>query len=383
MRILLENIDKIQYLVVQYKRIIPFYTFKLMGDFDMDNLRRGILLFTALLFFAATVIGFILSLDYYDTATVMEAVPDWHYDGQKVSAEDAEGKGLVNENILVVIGDEGDEHSEIMFITNYNSEKNKMSFIYVPKDMKYSLNVKNIPGGKFSGKSSYNSGTMSQLYSRFGGKYSADIMSYMFDVPVDNYVFLSFNDCKTLFNGFTGQDKGLLFNFPVKVTNVEEDVSLSAGEQYFDGDMAIDLLRFYKTADGIYDNSLLQYYDGTDLKRIDMVKKFMADFLDSQLLGDSVNKYYLDNFAKISYESVIKKCDTNITSALADAVQKSLSNIKEDSVSFYILDYKTADNNEFLLEHTGCLKDITNNDSSKHKSLSKEATSKVISEKFN
>jgi len=348
----------------------------------MDNLRRGILLFTAFLFLSIVVIGFVLALNYYDTAAVMESVPDWHYDGEKVSEDDGTGSSGVNENVLVIIGDEGVENSEIMFVSNYDSVDKTITFMYIPKNMKYSLNVRDIPGGKFSGKSSYNTGTMSQLYSRFGGEFSADILSYMFDITIDNYVFLSFNDCKTLFNGFTGQDKGLLFNFPVKVSNVEMNVSLEAGEQYFDGDMAVDLLRFWKTSDNEYDNNLLQYYDGTDLKRIEMVKKFTNAFMKSQLLGSSVNKYYINNFSKIAYDTVIKNCDTNISGSFVLNVQKTIGNMDGNSVTFYVLDSKVAASDVFLCEYNGCFKDITSDDSSKYKSLSKDDTLKAIAEKF-
>ncbi|MBQ8164936.1 MAG: LCP family protein [Clostridia bacterium] len=337
----------------------------------MDNLRRAILLFTVFMFLSITVIGFVLSLDYYKTASAMEAVPAWNYNGEQISVENKNETEFVKENILVIIGDEGVENSEIMFVSQYDAELNTMSFIYIPKDMKYYLNVdtlkkimsENSDDGESAVKSynkTYNLGTMSQLYSRFEGEVTSDIVSYMLNIPIDSYVFFSFNDCCNLFNGFIGADKGLLFNFPVYASNVEMGISINSGEQFFDGKSAVELMRFYKTSDNEYSSYMMQYYDGTDIKRIEMVKQFTKTFLESQLLGDSVNSYYIDNFYDLAYERVIKSCKTNIRSSFVQSVQSTIRNIKPESVSFYILGYKTADNNAFLYEYTNSLKDITN-----------------------
>lgn len=348
----------------------------------MDNLRRGILLFTAFLFVAITVIGFVLALNYYDTAAEKERVPNWNYDGEVVvnQADNAAKKN--NNNVLVIIGDKGAEHSDLMFVANYDAEKKGMSFVYIPKDMQYSVEANSIPSPKKSYSSSYNIGTVSQLYSRFKGEDTVKIVSYMLDISIDRYLYLSFNDCEKLFNGFTLYEKdGLYFDMPVSVSNENLGISIEIKkdkDKWFDGKTAVELMRFYQTADGVYDNELLKYYDGTDLKRIDMVQKLTETFIKTQFFGSNSSKdYYIKNFYDIAYKKVISSCETNIDDAYVNNFQSVLGSIEPSSISFYVLKCDTAKNNSLQYVFTDCLYDYAS-----AKVLTADDSKAVLNEKF-
>lgn len=349
----------------------------------MDNLRRGILLFTAVLFLSVAVMGFILSLNYYNTKVEKEAVPDWQYTGEKVTNEFYSKSESPVKNVLVIIGDKGVEHSELMFVTNYDPVDKTVSFIYVPKDMKYSLDVKNIPLSSKTYSSSYNTGTASQLYSRFKGEDTAKIISYSLDVSIDHYVFLSFSDCGKLFDNFAGL--GMKFNVPVKLTNSELGISIDSGENTFSGTSAVQLMRFYKTQNDEYDSELMKYYDGTDIKRIEMVKKFTNAFLSSKILGDDLEQsqyVLLNEFYTRAYENVIKKCDTNIDGDYINGFADLMKSIDPSSVSFYLMNCDVSEYDSSTLMYTDCLKNFTSDDSKNHFILSEEDTKNVIAEKF-
>lgn len=353
----------------------------ILGDFYMDNLRRGILLFTAVLFLSVAVIGFILSLNYYDTKVEKESVPDWQYTGEKVTNDFYSKSESLVKNVLVIIGDKGVKESELMFVANYDTVDKTTSFIYVPKDVKYSLDVKNIPLSNASYSSSYNTGKACQLYSRFKGEDATKIVSYTLDVDIDYYLYLSFSDCEKLFDNFATYS--LSFDVPVKLSNSELGISIEPGKQLFHGKKAIDLMRFYKTPDDVYDSELLKYYDGTDVKRIEMVKKLMNTFLSSQFFGENPYKsHYLNNFYKLAYEDVIKNCDTNIDGEYINDFKDLLPSLSSSSVSFYLMNCDVSGYESSTLMYTGCLKNFTSDDSKNHFVLSEQETEKVIAEKF-
>lgn len=348
----------------------------------MDNLRRGILLFTAFLFIAITVIGFVLALNYYDTAVEKERVPNWNYDGEILENQADKTANKNSNNVLVIIGDKGAEHSELMFVANYDAEKKGMSFVYIPKDMQYSIEANSIPSPKKSYSTSYNIGTVSQLYSRFKGEDTVKIISYMLDISIERYLFLSFNDCEKLFNGFTLYEKdGLYFDMPVSVSNENLGISIEIKkdkDKWFDGKTAVELMRFYQTDDGIYDNELLKYYDGTDLKRIDMVQKLTETFIKTQFFGSNNSKdYYINNFYDIAYKKVISSCEKNIDDAYVNNFQSILGTIEPSSISFYVLKCDTAKNNAFQYVFTDCLYDYAN-----AKVLTADDSIAVLNEKF-
>lgn len=297
----------------------------------MDNLRRAILVFSAAVFVAAAVIGYLLALDYYNASDT--AVQDLEYSGTKYTPSDdgenskqPENAGFTD-NILFIVGDGRTNSSELITIVNFDSEAKKITLLYVPCDMKYSLSG--------SGQSITN-GVLRDFYASRGGDQTALLLSGLFGVNITKYIYMDFSEYATFINHFTSRDRGVEFDLPVALSGKEPGgaaYTLQAGKQYFDGTMAKHLAMFYKAEEDVYSAALLKYYDGSQTCRINMMAAFNNAFLNQKMIAPS-ESYYSENYYSLM-DSVRSSCVTNLSASDLTAICAALPSFEKGCVSSY------------------------------------------------
>lgn len=296
----------------------------------MDNLRRAILLFSTVVFLAAAGMGYLLALDYYNASET--TVQNLAYTGEKYTPQEDSGnpaeKAGFTDNILFVVGDGSRNSAELITVVNIDSETGKLSLLYIPCDMKYSIDG--------SGQTAAN-GILHDYYAARGGEQTALLLSGIFGIHVSKYIYFDFSEYATLVNHFTSRDQGVEFEFPVSVSGTDPEGNryvLGAGTRYFDGAMAKLLAMFYRTDDGVYGEALLPYYDGSQICRIRMMAAFNEAFLNQKML-EPEESYYSENIFSL-LDSVRSSCVTNLSSSDLTRICKALPSFKKGSVASYV-----------------------------------------------
>ena len=293
----------------------------------MDNLRRAILLFSAVVLVAVAVLGFVLALDYYNSSEsdVIDAdCSGEKYSGEEDGASEDESISFVD-NLLLIVGDEAQKSAEIISIMNFNSEENKINMFFIPCDTKYTLEEQGIVHG----------GILENYYKIAGGEKFANLVSAMFDISVERYAYMDFDDYSSLIKRFSSRnDGGVLFDMPVSIKSGRLGVNISSGRTYFDGNLAVQLAKFKETDDGVYGGELLEYYDGSEICRVKMISAFIKCLFEQKFIKPA-ESYYVENFADL-VNSVKKDIDTNVSDNDIETMGKCLASFEKGAAEFYI-----------------------------------------------
>jgi len=339
----------------------------------MDNLRRAILLITAVVFVVSAVFGFMTALDHFRSSET--TVEELDYDGEKYSESSGEtGSSDITEfvdNVLLVVGDEDTGSAEIISIMNYDSEKKSINFLYVPCDAKYSFK---------SEDSGTSVGVFKDCFKKHGGEQMTLILSAMLDISVGKYVYMDFAEYASFINHFSSRDSGVLFEMPVTVVGRHSNgtaINLQKGEERFDGNEAKQLAMYYAPSDGVFTKDLLEYYDGSQESRIRMVSSFTDAFINQKILKPE-ESYYSENFQTLLY-SAKSGCETNITDEEFMCISETVNTFEKECTGFYMLVCKHTPGsiNGSVYVHT--VAELGSNDDS---AFSTEATAKLFSDKF-
>ncbi len=305
----------------------------------MDNLRRFVIVITVFMFFTISVCGFLLSLGYSgiskgkEIPVKIDGADKYDWESPDNYLTDFSG------NILFLIGEKSRPELDAMFILNYNSTKSQMTFLFIPKDLKYSI--------------SKTTDTIGGYYSLFGGEETALLVSSLLDIGISHYVNLNDNSFARMINMF----EGVSFNLPVDIEYNDENykIDLKKGEKIFDGSMALQLNQFYKTNDNSYSSNLLSFYNGNDVNRIKMVKNFSQAFVN-QKINDKYKDKYFDYF-----NLLLKDCDTNINEQTLQSITYKLDKIDTKSVEYYMITGKEVINDKYSIEYKDLFLNLNSN----------------------
>ena len=339
----------------------------------MDNLRRAILLITAVVFVTAAVLGFMIALDYYKASQT--TVEDIDYDGEKYSEStggdtDSDSSAFVD-NILVIVGNKDSQSAEIISIVNYNSEKKELNTLYIPCDAKYSFK---------SEETGTSTGVFEDCYRKYGGEQMTLILSAMLDMSVNKYIYMDYSDYASFINHFSSRDSGVLFDMPVSIVGRHSsgvNIKIEKGEQFFDGNEAKQLAMYYVPSDGVFSKELLEYYDGSQECRLSMVSSFADEFLNQKIMKPE-ESYYSENFYSLLY-SAKSNCETDITDQEFLRISETIGEFEKNCTNFYMLVCEHAVGSSEGSVYTHKVMELGSNDDSAY---SESATTELFSEKF-
>ncbi len=315
----------------------------------MDNLRRFLVVFTAMFFIAAAVCGFLLVQSYDDaqgeqTEHLTVSAPTYDPNGDSISSE-----GVFRENILCMVGDSGKNTPDLMFLLNVDSVSGNVSFLFIPQDMKYAISQSNEVGtfGEYFGRNAWSNTNK-----------ATTLLSSFLDIDIEYYFTLSTENFSKLLSTFSSEDQGVYLDIPVDMEYKKGsvDISFSKGTQYLTGVDVVKYIQFYQTMDGVYSAEMLPYYDGTDTKRIGQLQ-VLFDAIMRQKFTEASTPVYKDNFSELFFP-YLDKANTNLNGEHVDAIANVISTLKTGNINYFVLNGKTVYNGNTYLEYNNTMRNF-------------------------
>lgn len=284
----------------------------------MDNLRRFILVFTGVVFLALSISGFILADKYQEASSITKKDVTVDCDKYDASIEP------FNDNILIIVGDKNNDSAEIVMVANVDTETLSLSFMYIPQDFKYTTDDR---AGNLLNDKSMNE--------------AADSLASFFNTTIDYYIHISPENFVNMVNAVDFDGIGIEYEIPVDLVykSGAYNINLKKGMKFLTGEHALQLIQFYKTKDNNYSPELYEYYDGTDVKRIEASQKFLKNFIEQKFLNSDKDMFvqrFTDGLNPIV--EGIKETDTNINGELLRKIGLLFNKINVDSIDYFMTD---------------------------------------------
>lgn len=290
----------------------------------MDNLRRFIVVFTLVIFLTLSICGIVLANSYRKMAHTEEhdiTVSAPTYDPNSANSQD---KDEFRENILFILGDSDGSETDIMVIINVDTDTSSLNFMYIPKDM------------KFATSSDRTVDIMGNMLARKGSPEScANILSSFFEMNIDYYIQMPCNVFPDFINAFDADNSGISYTIPIDMKYVtgKYNIDLKKDTNVLHGEEALSLVQFYRTENDEYYGDMLQYYDGSDIMRINAAQAFLSAFLSQKVIKTG-DQSYPETFAQIA-KPFLERCSTNITENDLSSIGKVLSSVNSNGVRYY------------------------------------------------
>ena len=227
-------------------------------------------------------------------------------------------------NFFLLVGDKSSGNTDSMLVANYNPEKNQISIVTIPRDTKVKLKNNILP--------KINAAYAAGGRNHEGARYSAEIVSNLTGININYYVHINISAIKKI----TDMLGGVYFDVPVNLKYDDPTqnlhINLKKGYQLLDGDKVEQLLRFRKPNGEHYTKELMEFYDGSDIKRTEMQMKFIKEFIKQKLKVQNIPK--LNPVLNYAFENII----TNMTLSDALKMTSGLISISPDNFNSFRLD---------------------------------------------
>jgi LCP family protein required for cell wall assembly len=223
-------------------------------------------------------------------------------------------------NMLLLGGDVSNSLTDTMMVVNYNPKYDKLSFLSIPRDTKVNYNGANVK--------------INSIYSRSGknNKGLEDVQSNveeLLKINIDYYLFIDTSAFRKIID-ILGE-----IEYEVKVPMHYDDptqnlhIHFEPGKYFFDGQKAEEFMRFRKPNYGNYSNSLMKYYDGSDLKRIDAQQDFIKELIKQKSNLKSISKF------KDLVEVIFDNINTNLELQTVLDFSTNVLSFKTENISFF------------------------------------------------
>lgn len=315
----------------------------------MDNLRRFLLVFIAIIFVTLSVCGLVLASSYNNTAKTEDK--DLSVSAPTYDPQAPNDSGKMKENILFIVGDKDGGETELMLLANVDTENAAISFLYIPKDIQFSIS-----GERYIGN-------MGRLLAKTGSaSASANIVSAFMDLGIKYYVQMPCDVFADFINAFDKESAGIDYHIGVdmKYVSGKYNIDLKKDTNKLGGREAMQLIQFYRTENNEYTPELLAFYDGSDVKRIEAAQRFLKAFISQKFISTSGNDQYKQNFASIA-EPFIKRCDTNIEVDDLKIIGTVFTSLSDDRVKYYRINGTEQFLNQYYLIYNQMCTDLSSN----------------------
>ncbi|MCX7922893.1 MAG: LCP family protein [Clostridia bacterium] len=222
-------------------------------------------------------------------------------------------------NILVLGGDKVAKNTDTMMLVNFNPSTAKLSILSIPRDTKTKI--------KGHGTQKINAAFP------FGGpELALTTVSDLLDVKIKYYVYVDTSAFRKIIDELDGVD----FYVPVDMDYDDPaqnlHIHLKKGQQKLYGAQAEQFMRFRQPNNHNYKkNGMINFYDGSDLKRIDAQQNFIKE-----LIKQKANIYYITKLNSI-LGIVFNNIETNIGLDQALKLSRNISQLDSSSINMFKL----------------------------------------------
>lgn len=219
-------------------------------------------------------------------------------------------------NVLILGGDKVNKNTDSILLVNVNPGKSTVDFLSIPRDTKT----------KIDGKTR----KINFAYPHKGGEFAAETVGSLLEVDVKYYVMFDIKAFREIIDLLGGVD----FYVPADLNYDDPTqnlyIHLEKGQQRLSGSEAEQFMRFRQPS-GKFTKELKEFYDGSDLKRIEGQQNFIKEVIRQKL-----NFVYLSKLPEI-INIVYKNLDTNITMNEVLKLIKSVPDLKTENVRMHVL----------------------------------------------
>jgi len=222
-------------------------------------------------------------------------------------------------NFVLVASDKWSGNTDTIMLVNVNPNTSDVSIMSIPRDTKVNVSGLSIP-------------KINAIYASKGGPAKLiSTLSEMLDINIKYYVHVNLKTVREIIDLLDGVEidvpPGMDYDDPLQDLHIH----LKPGRRRLYGEEAEQFLRFRQANSMSKNKELLKYYDGSDIKRIEMQQYFVKE-----LIRQKANILYLPKINDI-VNTVYSNLDTNITMNEVTKLIKSLTSFKPDRVKFFTL----------------------------------------------
>lgn len=222
-------------------------------------------------------------------------------------------------NVLLLGGDKVAHNTDTMMLINFNPATAKTSILSIPRDTKVKVKGSSVP-------------KINSAFPIGGPELAIETVSNLLNVNINYYIFIDTSAFRKIIDELDGVDYNVPVNMDYDDPTQNLHIHLKKGQQKLYGAQAEQYMRF-RHPNYYPKNSkeLMQYYDGSDLKRIDAQQNFLKEFIRQK-----ANVYYLtkiSGIANILFNSIQTNMDLNTALKLA----QNLSKLNADEIKMFKL----------------------------------------------
>ncbi|HEY9060457.1 MAG TPA: LCP family protein [Pseudobacteroides sp.] len=209
-------------------------------------------------------------------------------------------------NILVLGGDKVAGNTDTMMLVNFTPGTGKISILSTPRDSR--VKIRGLGYTKINA-----------AYPRGGAELAVETLSNFLGVRIKYYAYVDTAAFRKIIDLLDGVDfyvpADLKYDDPIQNLHI----NLKKGQQHLNGKQAEQFMRFRKPTR--YTKEVQEFYDGSDLKRIEAQQNFMRE-----LIRQKTNIKYISK-ANDLIDVILDSIETNITMSDALKLAQNISNI--------------------------------------------------------
>lgn len=216
-------------------------------------------------------------------------------------------------NVLLMGGDKVNNNTDTIMLVNFNPATAETKILSIPRDTKVKLKG--------------STAKINAAYPKGGGELAVNAVSNLLGVEIKHYVFIDTSVFRKTIDILDGVDYYVPVNMDYDDPLQNLHIHIKKGQQHFNGAKAEQFMRYRQSNK----KTVNEYYDGSDLKRIDAQQNFIKE-----VIRQKANVFYLTKLNEI-LNVVFKNIDTDMT--INDILQLSgnLGNVKADEIKMFKL----------------------------------------------
>ena len=201
-------------------------------------------------------------------------------------------------------------------LVNYNPQDGSINIMSIPRDTKINVKGSSIP-------------KINSAYAINGAEYLVNIVKSELEIDVNYYVAVDISLFREIIDLLDGVDYNVPCDMDYDDPIQNLHIHLKKGQQHFDGAKAEQFMRFRQP--NVYTKEILQYYDGSDLKRIKAQQNFLKEVIRQKAKPQYIAK------ASDIIDMVFEKIETNLTPNDIFKLLPTADKISVDKVSTFTL----------------------------------------------
>ncbi|MCX7748060.1 MAG: LCP family protein [Clostridia bacterium] len=224
-------------------------------------------------------------------------------------------KGPVN--ILVLGGDKVNKNSDTMILVNYDPASAKVSMLSIPRDTYVHVKGSTLP-------------KINSAYPAGGADRAVEAVSNLLGVNITYFVYVDTSSVAKIIDLLDGVDfyvpADMDYDDPIQKLHIH----LKKGQHHLSGAEVVQFMRFRQP--NHYTKQIKEFYDGSDLKRIDAQQKMIKAILEQKS-----NFLYITKVNDV-INTIFENIETNLTVSDTLKLTQNISLLAPSQVQFFKLE---------------------------------------------